>query len=187
MPVYNQATTRPLDILPSFYLLLFSFDFSWCWWNRGKASDCWALRVCKEQRFAGVLNSAVGAHCSQLMRANQIADRECRSIDKSYLSTWYDSMWAANSHHTLEQTTEHPICQVANRVAGCSLPLEIHSDTCWQTCVCGCKCHHSFLLRSAERFTCWKACFLKPNRRADLLHVTSLSHSILLSRAATSF
>jgi len=116
MPVYNHATTRPPGILPGFYLLLFSFDFSWCWWSSGKARDCWALRAWKQQQFAGVLNLAVGAHCSQLMRANQIADREHRSIDKSYLSTWCDSVRAANSHRALEQTTKHPICQIERLV-----------------------------------------------------------------------
>lgn len=172
MPVYNHATTRPPGILPGFYLLLFSFYFSWCWWSSGKARDCWALRAWKQQQFAGVLNLAVGAHCSQLMRANQIADREHRSIDKSYLSTWCDSVRAADSHRALEQTTKHPICQVADRAAGCSLPLEIHSDTCWQTRVRGFKCHHSFFLRSAEGFMCWKACLREPSRRADLLQYT---------------
>lgn len=78
----------------------------------------------------------------------------------------------ASSRLTSRIRADNKTPHLPDRAAGCSLPLEIHSDTCWQTRVRGFKCHHSFFLRSAEGFMCWKACLREPSRRADLLQYT---------------
>lgn len=92
-------------------------------WKSTTAPDCWAPRVMgAAERPVRVMNLGIGAHCSWPMWTSD--DLRNKSDTGSWtqgqqtratLPTWRASVRAANSHHTLEQTTKHPICQAANR------------------------------------------------------------------------